>query len=278
MGYSVLVYPDHLDDQLGPLTALMAAAGASSTLRVATYVLANDFRHPVVMAKEAATLDVLSDGRFELGLGGGWLGPDYAGSGIQMDAPGIRVSRLIEAVQVIKGLFSDAPVDFSGTYYQVKGVQGTPKPVQRPYPPFFIGGGSRRILSFAGREADIVGLTPPSFGGGIDWSDVGSASTARQIEWVRQAAGDRFSALELNTLVFKVVITDHPRQAAEQIAVSLDVTPEQVLESIQFLVGTVEGICEEILMWRERFGISYVVVFEGDSDAFGPVVSRLAGA
>ena len=276
MGYSVLLSADHLTDQLGPLTALMAAADAS-TLRVCAFVLSNDFRNPAFLAKEVATLDVLSEGRFELGLGAGWLASDYTGSGIQMETHPIRFSRLVESVQIIKGLLSDAPVEFSGQYYRVQGLDGTPKPVQRPHPPLFIGGAGKKTLSLAGQEADIVGLAPYARGGDIDWSHLGSATVGQQVDWVREAAGDRFPTLELSTLLFKVVITDHPREAAEEIAASLGVSPEQVLESIQFLVGTVEGIAEEISMWRERYGISYITVLEGERHAFAPVMKRLAG-
>ncbi|MBO0692998.1 MAG: TIGR03621 family F420-dependent LLM class oxidoreductase, partial [Acidimicrobiaceae bacterium] len=272
MGYSILLCPDHFADWLGPLTSLMMAAEASSTLRIGTFVLANDFRHPAVLAKEAATLDLLSGGRLELGLGTGYSGPDYTRTGVRMETAGIRVSRFMESVQVIKGLFSDGPVDFSGTYYTVQGLEGTPKPVQRPHPPLLIAGGSRRILSFAGREADIVGLIPRTRGGGIEFSEGQAASTAQQVEWVREGAGDRFADLELNTMVFNVVVTDHPRRAAEEIAVTVGVSPDLVLESIHFRVGTVDQMVDEIQMWRERFGISYIAVQEEDREALAPVV------
>ncbi len=253
----------------------MMAAETSSTLRICTYVLANDFRHPAVLAKEAATLDVLSGGRLELGLGagGGAFGSDFSQPGIVLDSGGVRVSRLGESVQVIKGLFGDVPLDFSGTYYTITGLDGTPKPQQRPHPPLLLAGGRKRMLSLAGREADIVGLLPPA-GEAPAFS---LATTSEQIEWVRAAAGDRFSALELNTCVVDVVVTDHPREAAERIAQQWGITPEVVLESIYFLVGTVDGIVDEIQMWRERFGISYVAVFEEFSDGFAPVVARLEG-
>lgn len=276
-GYSILVCPDHLAPILGPLTSLMMAADASSTLRIGTTVLANDFRHPVLVAKEAATLDVLSEGRFELGLGSGDAFSDYEQSGIPMDSPGTRLGRLMESVQIIKGLLSDVTVDFCGTHYTVSGMEGFPKPVQRPHPPLYIGAGSRRTLAFAGREADIIGLIPPASGGPIDFSRGRREDTAQQIEWVRQGAGERFSALELSTLLFGVVITDHPREAAEQMAVEVGVTPELISESIHFLVGSIDGIEDEIQMWRERFGISYVVAQEQDGEALGPVVRRLAG-
>ncbi len=254
----------------------MMAAEASSTLRICTYVLANDFRHPAVLAKEAATLDVFSEGRLELGLGasGGDFGADYSGLGIALDSGGVRVSRLGESVQVIKGLFGDVPFDFSGIYYTISGLDGTPKPLQRPHPPLLLAGGRKRMLSLAGREADIVGLLPPS---GSEAPAFSLATTSQQIAWVREAARDRFSALELNTSIFDVVVTDHPQEAAERIAQSWGITPEVVLEGIYFLVGTVDGIVDEIQMWRERFGISYIGVFEEFRDEFAPVVARLAG-
>ena len=276
LGYSVLVCPDGFAEcWFGPLTSLMMAAEVSSTLRFETFVLANDLRHPAVLAKEAATLDVFSEGRFELGLGagGGDFGADYSRLGIVPDSGGVRVSRLAESVQVIKGLFGDMPFDFSGTYYRISGLDGTPKPLQRPRPPLLLAGGRKRMLSLAGREADIVGLLPPSG----EASAFSLATTSQQIEWIRAAAGDRFSALELNTLIFDVAVTEHPREAAERIAQRWGVTAEVVLESIYFLVGTVDGIVDEIQTWRERFGISYIGVFEEFRDDFAPVVARLAG-
>lgn len=278
MGYSTLICPDHLATSfLGPLTSLMMAAEASPTLRIGTLVLGNDFRNPAFLAKEAATLDLLSGGRLELGLGTGYAGGDYTRSGIELDSGAVRVSRLIESVQVIKGCFSDRLADFSGTYYTVTGLEGTPKPLQRPHPPFLIAGGSRRILTFAGREADIVGLVPRTRAGDLEFSWGHPAATAQQVEWVREGAGERFSELELNTLVFNVVVTDHPRRAAEEIAVDVGVSPELVLESVHFLVGTEAAIANEVQMWRERFGISYIVAMEQDHDALAPVVGRLTG-
>lgn len=278
LGYSTLLTPDHFhDDQLAAVAALTMAAATSSTLRIGTYVLANDFRHPAIVAKEAATLDVLSDGRFELGLGAGYDGSDYSRSGIALDPSGVRISRLAESVQVIKGLFGEGPFDYSGTFYTVTGLDGTPKPLQRPRPPLLLAGGRKRMLSLAGREADIVGLLQPTSVEGVDFSRGGLARTDEQVGWIRQAAGERFSSLELNTLVFTVVVTDHRREAAEELAVRLRTTPELVLNSVHHLVGTVDGIADDIRMWRERFGISYVAVMEEFRDSFAPVVARLAG-
>lgn len=277
LGYAVLVTPDHFGEQLAPLTALMAAADVTHTLRLGTYVCANDFHHPVVLAKEAATLDLLSGGRLEFGIGTGYHQFDYATSGIPLDPPGVRVSRLEEAVQIIKGLFADGPFTFSGTYYTITDLEGYPKPAQRPRPPLFIGGSGKRVLSLAAREADIVGLVMSTAIGQVDFSAISSAATAQQVEWVRQAAGERFASLELNTLVFHVVITDHRQSVAEQIAPDWGTTAEQMLDSVHFLIGTVDQMVETIQMWRERFGISYVTVFPHAMETFAPIVARLGG-
>jgi probable F420-dependent oxidoreductase len=278
LGYAVLHTPDHfVGGQLAPIAALMAAADATSTLRITTAVFANDFRHPVIVANEAATLDLLSGGRFEFGIGTGYLAPDYTGTGIPFDPPGVRINRLTEAIQIIKGLWSNAPVTFRGAYYTVDGLEGFPKPQQQPYPPIMIAGGGKRMLSLAAREADIVGLTVPTHGGSADLAASTTASTAQQVEWIRQVAGDRFEELELSTMVFGVVVTDHRQREAEELARTLGITGDQVLDSTQFLVGTVDQMAEEIQMWRERFGISYITVVQKYRDALAPVVARLAG-
>jgi probable F420-dependent oxidoreductase len=274
--------PDHLGDQFAPVAALLAAAEATSTLRIGSLVFDNDFRHPVMLAKEAATLDVLSGGRFELGIGAGWLRSEYEQAGIPYDPPGVRIGRMEEALQIIKGLFADRPVTFSGTYYKVSALEGHPKPVQRPHPPVLIGGGGKRILSIAAREATIVGFLPIARpdGSGPDLTDAASEAFAQKIAWVRQAAGERFDDLELNVLVAEVIITEDREQAAQFIAMTLasglQVTTEQVLQVPYLLLGTVDQICEDILARREQYGISYVTVFEKNMEALAPVVARLA--
>ena len=278
LGYSILLTPDHFGEQLAVLPALMAAAEATPTLRIGGYVFANDFRHPAVLANECATVDLLCGGRFEFGIGAGYLREvDYTPTGIPFDPPGERVSRLAEAVQVIKGLWSDEPVTFSGTYYTVTGLNGYPKPLQRPHPPILIAGGSKRVLSLAAREADIVGLLTPSQGGVLNLTASATASTTQQVEWVRQAAGDRFDELELNTLLLGVVVTDQRQRSAEDLARAVGLTSEQVLDSVHFLVGSVEQITEDIQRWREQFGISYITVIQEYLDTLAPVVARLAG-
>jgi probable F420-dependent oxidoreductase len=278
LGYSIVHVPDHFRDQLAPVPALTAAALATTRLRVGSLVFSNDFRHPVVLAKEAATLDVLSGGRFELGLGSGWLREEYDQAGIPFDAPGTRIERLAESVAIVKGLLAGERVTFTGRHYAIAGLPGRPHPVQRPHPPILIGGGGQRTLSLAAREASIVGLVPRARrdGGGLDRADFGEAALRQKVEWVRAAAGDRFEALELHALIQAVVVSDR-RTVAEQLASRFSVPPELLLESPYVLAGTVDEICETVKQRRERYGISYLTVFDRDLEAFAPVVGRLGG-
>ena len=279
LGYSVLAVPDHFRDQLAPVPALTAAALATTRLRVGSLVFCNDFRHPVVLAKEAATLDVLSSGRFELGLGAGWLRAEYDQAGIRFDAPGTRVERLEEAVTIVKGLLAGERVTFTGRHYSIADLEGRPVPVQRPHPPVLIGGGGQRTLSLAAREASIVGFVPRALkdGSGLDRTDFGEAALRQKIQWVRATAGDRFDSLELNALIQAVVVSDQRTHTADQLAARFKVARDLVLESPYVLLGTIDEIGDTIRQRRERYGISYLTVFERDMEAFAPVVEGLAG-
>lgn len=282
LGYSTFLVADHFVNDLATVPALATAAEATSTLRVGSFVFDNDFRHPALLAKEAATLDLLSDGRFELGIGAGWHGPEYEQTGIPFDAPGVRVSRLEEAVKIIKGLFGEEPVTFAGKHYNISGLVGLPRPVQRPHPPIFIAGGGKRVLSIAAREADIVGLHLRTYadGSGGDITSSSADATLEKLEWVRAAAGERFDQLEFNVLVHRLAVSDNPRQAAEELAVKANrpgLTPELLLESPNALIGTVDEIMETLEMRRERYLISYLVIIEEVMEDFAPVVARLSG-
>jgi probable F420-dependent oxidoreductase len=279
LGYSILVVPDHFRDHLAPVPALTAAALSTSRLRVGSLVFSNDFRHPAVLARDAATIDVLSGGRFELGLGAGWLRAEYDQAGIPFDAPGTRVERLEEAVTIIKGLLAGERVTFAGRHYTVADLEGRPTPVQRPHPPLAIGGGGRRTLTLAAREASIVGLLPRARrdGGGLDLTDLSDAATREKIDWVRAAAGARFDSLELHALIQAVGVGEGRTVAADQLAARFKVALEVVLETPYVLLGTIEQICDTLQQRRERYGISYLTVFERDMEAFAPVVTRLAG-
>lgn len=280
LGYSTLGMPDHFGDQLAPVPAMMAAACATSTLRVAALVFDNDYKHPVVLAKEAATMDLLSDGRLELGLGAGWMRTDYEQSGMAYDPPSVRVDRFEEGLAVIKGLLGDGPFSFSGTHYTVTELDGQPRPVQRPHPPIVIGGGGRRVLSIAAREADIVSVNPnlrEGLGGVETAPDTVPAATTRKIEWIREAAGPRFGEIELNVLIGFCMITDDPLPIAEAMAPAFGgITPTEALHVPICLIGSIDSMVDELQRRREEWGFSYIGI-EGPWEDFAPVVSRLAG-
>ena len=279
LGYAVLTVADHLDDQFATTPALMAAADATTTLRVGSLVYATDYHHPAVLAKEAATIDVLSDGRFELGLGAGWMREDYEGAGIDFDPAGRRIARLAEAVTVVKGLFADDPCAFDGEHFRVH-LDGRPKPVQRPHPPILIGGGGRSLLTLAGREADIIGLNIDLRSGRIDDSSGPTATaeaTDEKLRWIRDAAGDRFDEIELQVRIHLALVTDDVLAVAEAMSPAFGLTPEQGLETPHALAGSVDQIVETCLARRERYGISMIGLSLDAMEMMAPVVARLAG-
>jgi len=280
LGFSTLFLPDHFGNQLAPAPAMMAAADATTELKVGALVFDNDYRHPVVLAKEMATIDVLSGGRVEVGLGAGWMRTDYEQSGIAYDPPGVRIDRFEEGLAVIKGLFGDSPVTFAGKHYLITALDGTPKPVQRPGPPILIGAGAPRMLSIAAREADIVGVNPSLRSGQIDAttaSDATAASYDAKLRAIREAAGNRFEDLELNCLMFFVTPTDDALGLAATMAPMFGLSPEEVLEVPLALIGTVEEMCDALHARRERWGLSYMCCQADALDAMAPVVARLAG-
>ena len=283
LGYATLTVPDHLTGLVAPMPALISAAEATKTLRLGTYVLNNDLRHPVLVAREAATVDLLSDGRLELGLGAGSIKSEYDEAGFSFDPGGTRVERLAESVTIIKRLLSGEQVSFTGRHYRVTGHRIAPPAAQQPHPPLLIGGNGRRLLALAAREADIVGFSGLTFrqGGAAppDLSGWTVSGVDERVRLVREAAGDaRFALLELNALVQRVVVTDDRRQAAEELARnSPQLTADAVLQSPYVLIGTVGQIVEDLHAYRDRWGISYYVVHEPYMDAFAPAVARLAG-
>jgi probable F420-dependent oxidoreductase len=245
-------------------------------------VIDNDFRHPVMLAKEAATLDLLSGGRLELGIGAGWLRAEYEQAGIAFDRAGVRIDRLEESLAILKGFFRGEPFSYDGTHYTIANLTGFPLPVQRPHPPILIGGGKRRVLTLAGREADIVGILTTSVASGTvedDPSERLAASVKQKIDWVRAGAGERFPDIELS-LIPTLIMTDDRRARAEQLihergwyGISID----DVLEMPSMLIGTHDEIVEGLLARRRRFGFTYYVVSDAQMGVFAPVVAALAG-
>jgi probable F420-dependent oxidoreductase len=279
-GYSSVTMPDHFGDQLAPAVALMAAADATELLRIASLVWCNDYRHPVVLAKEAATLDLLSEGRLELGIGAGWMTSDYSQAGMSLDPAGVRIDRMAEAIEILRGLFGDGPLSYHGKHYSITGLDGRPKPHQKPHPPFLIGGGGRRVLTLAGELADIVGVNLSLSAGeiGVDAAQDATAERFEQkLSWVRDGAGDRFDSIELQLRTFIVSVTGDRRATAEMLASGFGLTAEQGLASPVALVGTAGQIAEDLRERRERYGFSYIVVGAAEYEAFAPVVAELAG-
>jgi probable F420-dependent oxidoreductase len=281
LGYSVMLVPDHLTPILATLPAVMSAADATTRLRIGTNVLNNDLRHPVLLAREAATIDVLSDGRLELGLGAGYMRIEYDQAGLRFDRGGIRVERLAESVAIVKGLLGGAEVNFVGRHYRVTGHKIYPWPVQRPHPPIIIGGNGPRLLELAAREADIVNLTGLTFtrgGTSLDMSGWTVAGLAERTRVIRQAAGERFDRLELSAQIQRVIVTDRPREAAEELQKRWEqLSVDEILEAPFVLIGTVDEMVEALQARRDRWGISYFVTFEPYLDAFAPIVARLTG-
>ncbi|MBI5878131.1 MAG: TIGR03621 family F420-dependent LLM class oxidoreductase [Chloroflexi bacterium] len=274
--------PDYFGDQLAPFSALTAAALATTTLRVGTLVIDNDYRHPVVLAKEAATLDALSGGRLELGLGAGWLRTEYAQAGLPFDSAGTRISRLAESLRVLNGLFADGPFTYAGEHYHVTNLNGYPKPIQRLRPPILLGGGQKRMLMLAGREADIISMLTTSVASGAlsdDPTERLAESVRQKIEWVRQGAGERFDQIELN-LIPGLVFTDDRQGGAEQLIRTrgwVGVTVEQVLAMPSVFIGTPEQMAAQMEERRAVYGFSYYVVPDDRVAEFAPIVARLAG-
>lgn len=281
-GFSVVTGPDHVGSRLAAvLPMLSVAAEVSSRLRISPMVLANDFRHPVALAKDTATMDILSEGRFELAIGTGWIRHQYEAAGVRYDPPSIRVDRFEEAISVIKGCWSGNPFSFDGDHYHVTEIT-CPRPFQRPHPPILIAGAGPRMLGIAGREADIVSISPLTPGSSTfdkfdrDLSNSGDR-VAGQIDWIRQGAGPRFGEIELSVIAHRVVVTENAELARDEFAAQTRATPDEVANSPHVLIGPISVIVETLLERRERYGISYIVFDSTDLDAIEPVISRLAG-
>ena len=280
LGYATATMPDHFTDQLAPIAALSVAAAVTSRLRIGALVFDNDYRHPVVLAKELATQDVLSDGRLEIGIGAGWMESDYRAAGIPYDRPAVRIDRFEEALAVIKGAMGDGPFSFAGRHYTVTDYDGRPKPVQRPCPPILVGGGGRRVLSIAAREADIVGINGSLAAGVVGPEAIATMTREAVVEKlavVREAAGDRLAAIELNIRAFLVSVTDDRASRLRQVAEFVGVDEAMVAESPFALIGSTATIADELVRRRDELGFSYIVVGGDDIESFAPVVAQLAG-
>jgi len=284
LGVTTLVLPDHLVPQLAPIPYLATVAAATERLRISAFVHNNDLRHPAVLAQDLATLDVLSNGRLDVAIGAGWNEPEYRAIGIPFDPIRIRQARLAEAVAVLKGCFGEGSFSFAGEHYTITDHDAYPKPIQKPHPPFFIGGGGRRTLELAGREADIIGLAPRILSGQrADPASITWAATEEKLGWVRAAAGDRFDHLEFNVYPsqWPIVVTDDLRGEARKVIdkmksrTGVELTEDEVIAAPNIFIGSVDRLVEKFQELRERLGISSFMV--GEIDELAPVVERLAG-
>jgi probable F420-dependent oxidoreductase len=275
LGYSTLYVSDHLDAQFGPLVATTVAAEATSTLHVGSFVLNNDLRHPVVLAKEIATLGLAAEGRVEVGLGAGWLRSDYEQAGIEFDELAVRVDRLAESLAVMKTLWSEGEATFAGSYYTVLGARCDPRPASPPR--VMVGGGSKRLLTLAAREADTVGINASVGDKSVDTTSQATLDRYdRCLTWVRKAAPDRFGSIELQIVAFATRVVAN-RRAAVRTATMLGLPGEDALELPIVLIGTPDELCERLLERRERWGFTNIVVPAEAMESFAPVVARLAG-
>lgn len=285
-GYTHIAIHDHLTPQLAALPTLSVVVTASDRLRVCPLVLNNDLRHPAVLAQELATVDVLSDGRLDVGIGAGWAEAEYAAAGLRYDRAGIRIERLQESITVLRGLFGDGPFSFAGKHYTITELDGQPKPVQRPHPPFLVGGTREHVVRLAAREADIVGLDLRK-----DREALPDAFPARmdvRAGWIRDEAGPRFADLDINVLraLGEITVTPQPLAAARDLAeqhgrlTGLTIDPQDMLESPYTLIGTPPGLVDKLRRARERWGVnSFFVGSFGDPGLaeLAPVVEQLSG-
>jgi probable F420-dependent oxidoreductase len=292
LGYSTYGLADHFVRPFAPLVAGQAVADATTTLRITQTVLAQDFREPAVLAKELATLDVLSEGRLQVGLGAGWLKQEYEDASMTFESASVRIARLEETAIILKGLFGDEPFTFAGEHYHVNALQGRPTPVQRPRPPIMIGGGGEKVLSVAARHADIVQLMPSNRGGrtSLDPSQFSEPAIEEKIGWIRDAAGARFDEIELSAQLVECAVTDDPVQylsdLAERIAGvvekmgggRIDLGHDDLRRSPIVAVGSLDDVCAQLVETRARYGINYFTApIDARPEVMGPVIERLAG-
>ena len=279
-GFDCLTMPDHFTEQLAPVPALQAVADATTKLRVGALVWDNDYKHPVVLAKELATIDLLSEGRLEIGLGAGWMISDYEQAGIPYDSAGVRIDRFVEGLEIMKRAMGDGAFSFSGKHYTITNYDGLPKPVQRPLPPILIGGGGKRVLSLAAREADIIGING-TMTAGVVGPDAISTMTATAVDEkvaiVREAAGTRLGDIEMNIRAFFVKVTNDAAGTLAGVAQMIGVEPEMVAATPFACIGSPDKIVEDLIARREKWGFSYVIVGAEDVESFAPVVAALNG-
>jgi probable F420-dependent oxidoreductase len=265
LGYSTLLIPDRTSvGILAPIPALAVAASATTTLHVGSYVFCNGYRHPVLLAREAATLDLLTDGRFELGLGAGVSSVEFEQMGIPFASAGARVGQLEETIQVMKQLFREETVNFSGKHYTITGLKGNLKPAQKPHMPILVAGAGEKMLKLAAREADIIAIGSKITARGPDPTD---ATLEQKIAWIKEVAGEHFADLELSQTIYDLEITDSRTPLSSQQGGWF--IPKRPLSTEQAVAHLLEQ--------RDLYGFSYLQIQAAQVENFAPVVAQLAG-
>jgi probable F420-dependent oxidoreductase len=276
---------NHAPQELAAIPIAALAATATSTLTVGFRVICIDYHHPVVLAKEMATLDQLSNGRLDIGLGAGWIAAEYDAMNIRLDPPSVRLERLGDVVELLRQCFDDRPVNFDGkSGVRAHGFSGAPKPTQRPSPPIAIGGGGPKVLQLAGRVADIVAFNVDNRTGKLAPENIERTTagpTLEKIGWIREAAADRFEQIELEIGAHFTFVTPDVEGTLSQLGAMtfgmFDLPPEDTLQHPHALIGDVDRICDIIEERRETFGFNRVTVLEHTIESFAPVVDRLSG-
>ncbi len=280
LGYATVFVPDHMHEGYGPITAMATAAAATTTLKVGTMVFAADFRHPALLARELASIDVLSSGRLEVGVGAGYQETDYRTTGVPMDPPGVRVDRLIEHVEVLRRCFAGEPFDFEGQHYRIGQLTPTPLPHRPGGPPILLAGGGKRMLRHAAMHADIIGVNPtlPSATARAEAArDSLPGSIDTKFEWIREAAGDRYDRLEFNAWLSVVAIGDGHARLLDRVASAFGGSVDEAKGSPLVAVGTVDDVVDQFVAKRERWGYSYITIPQAKVHEFAPVVEALTG-
>ncbi len=280
LGYTTLYLPDHFGDQWSPTVAMTIAAECTQSLRVGALVYDVDYRHPVMQAKEAATLDLAYPGRTIFGFGAGWMKTDYEEAGMPYDSPGTRIDRMKEALTIMKALWADGACTFKGEHYTITNAQGFPRPSTPGGPPVVIGGGGKKVLTIAAQMADTIGVNP-NLAAGVVGPEVAKTALGEiyreRIKWIKDAAGDRFDSLDLQVLTFMTAIVPNRQEVLANIAPLFDISPELADDIPLLMVGTEEEIVEQLQKRREEFGFNDIVVQGDVMDAFAPIVAKLAG-
>ena len=294
LGYSCLHLADHY---LGPgaaqeaaahpvqglaaIPAMMAAACVTSTIKIGARVMCCDYHHPLVLAKQLATIDLLSEGRLEPGFGAGWISSEYDAMGIEMDRPSVRIERMADYVKLARQFFAGDELDMATDHVTANSMAGLPASPQPGGPKIMMGGGAPKVLGRCGELADIVSLNFNNRDGKIGAVGIGSSTadmTVQKVGWIRDGAGERFDDIEIEIGGYFAAVTNNTSATVAAMAQAMGMDPETMAHHPHALIGSVDEICETLEQRREIYGISYVTLSHRDMQMMAPVVQRLNGS